>query len=292
MRIAVTGQHGQVALSLAECGSRQGIDVVLLGRPALDLEKPNTIRDALAAARPDVVVNAAAYTAVDKAESEPELAKLINGVAAGLVADVSRDVGVPVIQLSTDYVFDGTKSSHYLETDDVGPIGVYGASKLAGELAVAAANPRHVILRTAWVYSPFGHNFVKTMLRLAATRDELSVVADQQGCPTYAPDIAEAVIAIALRLTQRTDETHFGIFNLSGSGEATWAEFAEEIFRLSALRGGPAPRVRRIATKDYPTPARRPGNSRLDGAKLYRIYGLRLPDWRESLAQCMKRLQA
>ena len=190
MRIVVTGREGQVARSLSEIGPGRGHEIVPLGRPTLDLLDPATIGPAIRAARPDAVINAGAYTAVDRAETEPEIAEAVNGRGAGVVAEVARDLGVPILQVSTDYVFDGTKPTPYVENDPTGPLGAYGRSKLLGEHLVAEANPRHAILRTAWVYAPFGANFVRTMLRLAATRDEVGVVADQLGCPTSALDIA------------------------------------------------------------------------------------------------------
>ncbi|TIM17034.1 MAG: dTDP-4-dehydrorhamnose reductase, partial [Mesorhizobium sp.] len=185
MRLVVTGRDGQVAASLLEAGpAAAGVEVIAIGRPQLDLARPDTVIEAIAAAKPDIVVSAAAYTAVDQAEDEPDLAFAVNAVGAGKVAQAASRLGVPVIHLSTDYVFDGTKDAAYVETDATAPRSVYGASKLAGEQAVASANPHHLILRTAWVYSPFGKNFVKTMLRLAADRDEIAVVADQWGNPT------------------------------------------------------------------------------------------------------------
>ncbi|RUV09947.1 dTDP-4-dehydrorhamnose reductase, partial [Mesorhizobium sp. M7A.T.Ca.TU.009.01.3.1] len=194
MRLVVTGRDGQVAASLLEAGqAAAGVEVIAIGRPQLDLARPDTVIEAIAAAKPDIVVSAAAYTAVDQAEDEPDLAFAVNAAGAGEVAQAASRLGVPVIHLSTDYVFDGTKDAAYVETDATAPRSVYGASKLAGEQAVASANPRHLILRTAWVYSPFGKNFVKTMLRLAADRDEIAVVADQWGNPTSALDIADAI---------------------------------------------------------------------------------------------------
>ena len=286
MRIAVTGKLGQVALSLAE---RAGPDarVILLGRPEMDLAEPASIAATIAAARPDVVVNAAAYTAVDKAETERDLAFAVNGAGAGAVAAAAK-LAVPLIHLSTDYVFDGSKAAPYTEADPTAPLGVYGASKLAGEQAVLAAHPGAVICRTAWVYSPFGANFVKTMLRLADTRDELGVVADQIGNPTSAQDIADCVLALAGKLADQ--QAAPGIFHMTGSGEASWADLAEAIFAASAAHGGPSAKVRRITTADYPTPAPRPANSRLDCSKLARTYGLSLPDWRPSLAAVVARL--
>ena len=289
MRIAVTGKAGQVVTSLVE---RAGADVTILplGRPELDLADAATIAPAIAAARPDVVVSAAAYTAVDKAESESEAAFAVNARGAGAVAAAAHALGVPVIHISTEYVFDGTKPSPYVESDPVSPLGVYGASKRAGEEAVLTAAPDAVILRTAWVYSPFGANFVKTMLRLAETRDELGVVADQIGNPTSALDIADAVLAVARRLHGAPAQAPRGIFHMTGIGEASWADLAKAIFAASAAAGGPAAHVRAITTSDYPTPAARPANSRLDCSRLEQAYGLRLPDWRLSLATTVARL--
>ena len=293
MRIVVTGREGQVARALAEVGAQNGITVVLVGRPALDLADPAGVLPALREARPDVVVNAAAYTAVDKAESEPDLAMAVNGAGAGAVAEAARALDVPVIQISTDYVFDGSATRPYREDDPTGPMGVYGATKLAGERAVIAANPRHAILRTAWVYAPFGVNFVRTMLRLAGTRDEVGVVADQRGCPTAALDIAAAIVEVAGRLVASPQDAALtGVFHLAGQGDAVWADVAEAVFAASAARGGPHARVTRITTADYPTPARRPANSRLDGSKLARVYGLTLPPWQVSVEACVRRLLA
>ena len=288
MRLVVTGREGQVATALAEAGAAAGIEVVRLGRPEFDLERPDTIDPALEAARPDVVVSTAAYTAVDQAQSEPDRARTANAVAPGVLARASYRLGAPIVHLSTDYVFDGTKAGPYTEGDPPAPVTVYGATKLAGEEAVAAAHPQHVILRTAWVYAPYGKNFVRTMLRLAESRDEVGVVADQCGCPTYAPDIADAVLEIATAL--RLGGGQAGLFHLAGAGEASWAEFAGAIFEQSSLRGGPHAVVRPIVTADYPTPAQRPHNSRLDCSKLADAYGVRLADWRDRLPFCLDRL--
>ncbi len=289
MRILVTGKNGQVATALQE-RAPEGVEVVAAGRPELDLADPASIRAAFDSEVADVVVNAAAYTAVDKAEAEEELATRINCDGAALVAEVARGLGAPIIQLSTDYVFDGALGRPYREDDPVAPIGAYGRSKLAGEEAVADSNPRATILRTAWVYSPFGANFVKTMLRLGETRSEVRVVADQIGSPTSALDIADAIFEIARQLMFEATPQKYGIFHMTGAGEATWAEFAEAIFAEAQALGRPAVRVIPITTAEYPTPARRPANSRLDGARLARDYGIVLPHWRDALKPVVARL--
>ncbi len=293
MRLLVVGREGQVARALAERGPALGADVELVGRPELDLADPGSVARALAGRRADAVVNAAAYTAVDRAESEEALATAINGPGAGAVAAAARAIGAPVLHLSTDFVFDGALDRPYREDDAPRPTSAYGRSKLVGEGAVAAANEAHIILRTAWVYSPFGANFVKTMLRFGETRAEVGVVADQWGSPTSALDIADALIAIAKRCAiAKRVEDYAGLYHASGAGEATWADFAEAIFELAQRQGRKRVTVRRITTADYPTAARRPANSRLDNAKLARVFGLRLPAWRESLQPVVSRLIA
>jgi len=291
VRLVVTGRDGQVAASLLEAGqAHAGVEVVAIGRPELDLARPETIVDAIALAKPDVVVSAAAYTAVDLAEDEPDLAFAVNATGAGKVAEAAARLGVPVIHLSTDYVFDGSASRPYLETDATAPLGVYGASKLAGEQAVAAAGPRHLILRTAWVYSPFGKNFAKTMLRLAADRDEISVVADQWGNPTSALDIADAILHAAAMLHGDKGVSAFGTYHVAGTGETNWSGFARHILDTSQASGGSWADVRDIATKDYPTKARRPANSRLSSAKFAAVFGWSAPEWRESTERVVRRI--
>jgi dTDP-4-dehydrorhamnose reductase len=291
VRILVTGREGQLARSLVERGALGGHDIVTLGRPEFDLAgDPDAIVAALEDRRPDAVVSAAAYTAVDKAESERELAFAVNERGARSVARAAHAIGAPLVHLSTDYVFDGSKSSPYVEADPTGPLGVYGASKLAGEHAVLAEHANSAILRTAWVYSPFGTNFVRTMLRLAADRDEVKVVADQRGNPTSALDIADGVISVAANLAHGGKAEQRGIFHMTAAGEASWAEFAAAVFALSAEAGGPCASVRPITTTDYPTPARRPANSRLDSTLLEQRHGVRLPDWRNSLRDVVSRL--
>ena len=291
MRVAVTGSKGQVATSLiGRAGPK--LEVIALGRPAFDLTDRAAVLAGLEAARPDVIVNAAAYTAVDRAEAEEALALRVNGEGAGHVAEAAERLGVPLLHLSTDYVFDGALDRPYREDDPTGPTGAYGRSKLAGEKEVAGRCENSVILRPAWIYSPFGANFVRTMLRLNETRDEVGVVADQRGNPTSALDIADALIAIAARVKDDSSPALRGIFHMTGSGEGTWADFAQAVFGEAAARGRRLTRVKRIATADYPTPARRPANSRLDNEKLARVYGLRLPDWRQSVAASCGRLLA
>jgi dTDP-4-dehydrorhamnose reductase len=223
MRIAVTGKSGQVTSAL-QALKAPDIEVIAIGRPELDLLAPSMVGETIAKLKPEIVVSSAAYTAVDKAESDEAAAFAINRDGAGAIAAAAAELSIPVIHLSTDYVFDGDKPELYVESDPVGPVSVYGRSKLEGEYAVAAANENHVILRTAWVYSTFGHNFVKTMLRLAETRDELSVVSDQLGCPTSANDIAVAIVKIAARLSKDSSPDLRGVFHLAGSAESNWAE--------------------------------------------------------------------
>ena len=290
MRIVVTGREGQVVRSLVERAVGKA-EIVPLGRPELDLAgDSDAIRAAVIAARPDVIVSAAAYTQVDKAETDRNLAFAVNEHGPRAVASAARESGAPLIHISTDYVFDGTKDSSYVEEDPTTPTSVYGWSKLAGEQAVLAEQPNSAVLRTAWVYSPFGANFVKTMLRLAADGEEVGVVADQRGNPTSALDIADAILAVAANLHGGDEPSRRGIFHMSATGEASWAEFAEAIFATSATAGGPTARVKHIRTADYPTAARRPANSRLDSGKLEHAHGVCLPDWHSSVKDVVSRL--
>jgi dTDP-4-dehydrorhamnose reductase len=289
MRVAVTGAKGQVATALAERAGPE-FEILALSRPAFSLEDRDSVFAAIEAALPDVVVNAAAYTAVDRAEAEEDLATRVNGEGAGHVAEAAASIGTPLLHLSTDYVFDGALDRPYREDDPTCPVSAYGRSKLAGEERVAKLCPNSAILRTAWLYSPFGANFVRTMLRLNETRDEIAVVADQRGNPTSALDIADALLSVVKRIRYDSSPSLRGVFHVAGSGEATWAEFAEAIFEEVHTRGRHLTRVRRITSAEYPVPARRPANSRLDTEKLRRVYGLELPDWRPSLAACCARL--
>ena len=266
MRILVTGKEGQLARSLAERARlHPWIELVTAGRPEVDLETPGSVASAISAARPDAVVNAAAYTAVDQAEDEPGRAMRINADAAGEAADAARAAGAPIIQVSTDYVFDGSASAPYDEAAPTAAIGAYGRSKLAGEEQVRAANPDHLILRTAWVYSPFGRNFVRTMMGLAERTDTVRVVGDQKGNPSSALDLADGIILILGRW-RRGDRTGMGrTYHLAGAGEASWADFADAIFEACRSLGLPAAQVQPIATADWPTKAVRPANSRSAG---------------------------
>jgi dTDP-4-dehydrorhamnose reductase len=293
MRIAVTGAGGQIATALAERAPSAGVELLRLARPEFDLLDRASIEGAIAHANVEVVVSAAAFTAVDAAESQPELAFAVNRDGAAAVARAARSAGASLIHLSTDYVFDGSKAGAYVETDRCRPLGVYGNSKLEGEEAVMAAAGDHVILRTAWVYSPFGRNFVKTMLQLASQRDEIKVVSDQVGSPTSVLDIADAILVIARNLRHRPNDAGLrGIFHYGGGGAVSWAGFAEEIFRLSAAQGGPSATVVPIATADYPTAARRPANSRLDSSRIVNRHGVGVHPWKEGLAPVVGRLVA
>jgi dTDP-4-dehydrorhamnose reductase len=289
MRIYVIGGQGQIARSLREAAARDSDVVFGCGeRPDVDVLRPQSIVRALDQFRPDIVVNPAAYTAVDKAESEPDQAFALNRDGAGHVAAAAANQAVPIIHFSTDYVFDGTKDTAYVESDPVNPRSIYGRSKHAGELAVASANKRHIVLRTSWVYAPFGSNFVRTMLRMAAERDSLRVVNDQVGCPTYAPDIATAVVGIAKKIAMEGWQSKFaGVTHLAGPDVRTWYAFANEILDGAALRGGRSVPISPILTLDYPTPAARPANSRLSTVRLASVFDIRLRSLRYSLSDCL-----
>ena len=251
-----------------------------LGRPALDLADRLSVNRALDASSADIVVNAAAYTAVDQAERDASAAFAINAAGAEHVAEACARLALPLIHISTDYVFDGMKPSPYLESDLTGPTTVYGRSKCEGEQQVAQTCPHHIILRTAWLHSPFGHNFVKTMLRLASEREQISVVDDQFGSPTYALHLAEIILAIADQLATGNADPQWGVYHAAGEGNASWYELAEAIFQASRALGGPSAKVIKIPSSRYAAAAKRPMNSRLDGGKLARSFDLRLPHWR------------
>lgn len=290
MKLLVTGRVGQVARALFEAGAMAGETVAVVGRPALDLLDRSSIEAVIDRERPTIVINAAAYTQVDQAESDEAAAFAVNADGARHVAEACAARALPVIHLSTDYVFDGKKDIAYRESDPTGPINVYGRSKLAGEEAVAAACAHHLIVRTSWVYSPWGSNFVLTMLRLAQTRRIINVVSDQFGCPTYAPHLADALLSMARRATSQPKTTTWGVYHAAGCGETNWCEFARDIYRAASAHGLPAAEVQPIQGKDYPTPAARPQNSRLNTQALHQHFGAKLPDWREGTAACVARI--
>jgi dTDP-4-dehydrorhamnose reductase len=282
MRIAVTGKEGQVVRSMRELGPVMDVEVIAVGRPELDLMDPDTVLRALKAAKPDAIVSAAAYTAVDRAEADCEVAFAVNGKGAEAVAKAARMLRVPLLHLSTDYVFDGTKIGRYVETDLTAPASVYGASKLMGERLVAATMDDYAIFRTAWVYSHHGQNFLRTMLRLGQNHSTLAIVADQRGCPTSAIDIGRAMILAARKLVVSNDNNLRGLFHLTGSGEATWADFAREIFSAAEAHGRQPVVIDAITSDQHASIAKRPRNSRLSTEKLLKSYGIALPDWQHS----------
>jgi dTDP-4-dehydrorhamnose reductase len=289
--ILVTGGTGQLAAALAAQG---GARVHRVGRPEFDFDQPETIAATFRAANPWLVVNAAAYTAVDAAETDAAAAYRANRDGPEELARLCAAAGVPLIHVSTDYVYDGDKASPYVETDAVGPRGVYGASKLAGEAAILSSGARAIILRTAWVYAATGRNFVRTMLQLGQTRDTLRVVADQHGCPTAAADLSAAILAIADRLkTAGWSDDLAGVYHAAGAGETTWHGLAQAVFEEAAAHHAKVPTtVAPITTAEYPTPARRPANSRLDCGRLHAVFGIRLPHWRDSLARTVDEIFA
>ena len=291
LKLLATGCKGQVVTALRRLCEAEGVALVCVGRPDVDLANLTDFESVLRAHEPDAVVNAAAWTAVDLAETNVAEAYALNCVAAGRISAAAAQAGLPVIQISTDYVFAGDRPDAYREDDVPGPASIYGASKLAGERAVAAANPQHVILRTSWVYSATGQNFLKTMLRVGRERDVVRVVADQTGAPTHADIVADGVLRVARAICEPCAAADlFGVFHLTAAGEASWRDFACAIFEESASLGGPLPEVEAIATADYPTPARRPANSRLDCSKIARTHGVRPQHWREAVAATVARV--
>lgn len=286
MKILITGSNGQVGSCLVNrLQLKPEIEFLALNRQELDITDPVKVDSIVKQFTPDVIINAAAYTAVDKAEQEVELCYAINSDGPKFLAEAAHKNGALLIHISTDYVFSGEKQGLYDEEDPVAPQGVYGQSKLAGELAVAKACPRHVILRTAWVFGEHGNNFVKTMLRLAQTRDYLGVVADQYGGPTYAGDIADTILSIASQIVN--DGAHaYGVYHFSGSPHVSWHTFAQKIFEKAKEQNllDKTIVVNPISTTEYPTPAKRPANSRLSNTKLKQVYGIKPSDWQEALA--------
>ncbi|MEX1153057.1 dTDP-4-dehydrorhamnose reductase [Parvibaculum sp.] len=292
-RVLVTGAGGQVGTELTVEAARMGFSVAALPHTDLDIADENAIAEAVTALKPDVVINAAAYTAVDKAESEPERAHAINARAPGFLGVACDRAGIPLLHISTDYVFDGNTGRPWREDDPVAPLGVYGASKAEGEDALRRATANHVILRTAWVFSPHGHNFVRTMLRLSSERDELSVVDDQLGCPTSATDVARVLLKLTSTiLDDKTagGEQPRGTFHFCNAGTTSWYGFARAIMAGAEMRGAPSAAVQPIPTSAYPTPAHRPANSALDCAKLKSVFGIEPRPWEEALDGVLDRL--
>jgi dTDP-4-dehydrorhamnose reductase len=283
--ILVTGGTGQLAVALAGAEPVPGLTVHCVGRPALDFDRAASIAEVFAASAPSLVVNAAAYTAVDAAEDNVDTAFRANRDASAELARLCEAAGIPLIQVSTDYVFDGLKGAPYVETDATAPQGVYGASKLAGEQAVLAACSRAIVLRTSWVYSPTGRNFVRTMLAAGQRNSELRVVADQMGCPTSAPDLACAILGIAAVLADGWQGRYAGVYHAAGTGETTWHGLAIATFAVAARYGMMAPTVTPIVTQDWPTRAKRPPDTRLDCGRFAAVFGLRLPPWQDGLAR-------
>jgi dTDP-4-dehydrorhamnose reductase len=288
MRILVTGRSGQLAASLAEMAAdRPDLELISLGRPEFDLEMTEQISEQIEAGRPDLVINAAAYTAVDKAETEPERAFAINRDGASAAARAAARLGVPFVHISTDYVFDGRQARPYVEADRTGPLNIYGRSKLEGESAVLEEHPQALILRTSWVFSPFGSNFLKTMLKVGAERPVLRVVSDQLGNPTSALNLAAVILKISPALRSEPG----GLYHLTGDGSTSWHGFADFIFQESSKRGGPAPVVEAISSAEYKTVAARPANSRLDCTAFANRFGVKLRPWtevaKETVARCL-----
>ena len=287
--ILITGAGGQLGTELQRCRWPAGWQVTALDVAELDLRDTAAIL-ALVASRPwAAIINGAAYTAVDKAETDLVTAWAVNAMAPAAFAEGCARADIPLVQVSTDYVFAGDKAGAWEVTDPVAPLGVYGASKLGGELAVRTSGARHAIVRTAWVVSAHGANFVKTMLRVGESRDSLTVVADQRGSPTSAADLAAALMTIAVRLVEDADAPT-GTFHFSNAGDISWANFATEIFRQSALRGGPSAGVVPIPSSDYPTPAQRPANSLLSHDAIRAAYGITPRDWRIALSDILDEL--
>jgi dTDP-4-dehydrorhamnose reductase len=288
--ILVAGRSGQLARCLDDLAMRRDVPLVAVGRPDLALENGSSIDRAISAVEPCAVINAAAYTSVDRAEAEPASAYRINRDGAARLAEAAGRRGILFVHLSTDYVFDGCKRSPYHEDDIPAPLNVYGCSKLAGETAVLKACPRASVIRTSWVYSPYGSNFVRTMLRLSETQPIVRVVDDQRGTPTSAVDLAVAILQIVERFQSADGSENAGIYHLAGGGETSWHGFAAAIFASLARRGRSVPRLMPITTEEYPTPARRPQNSCLDSSRAEHAFGVRLPPWRSSLEACLDRL--
>ncbi|AVO56697.1 dTDP-4-dehydrorhamnose reductase [Pseudomonas chlororaphis] len=285
LKILISGQHGQVSQALQQCLGNQH-ELIVPGRGLLDLSNPDAIRQQVRSLRPQLIINAAAHTAVDQAESEPELAFAINASAPGVFAEEARELGIPLIHYSTDYVFDGSKQAPYTEDDEPNPLSVYGQSKLAGEQAIGTAGGEHLILRTSWVYSNTGKNFLLTMQRLLQEKPHLRVVADQIGAPTWASTIAASTAALIERWQAGKPGT-WGTYHLTAAGETSWFGFAQAIGEHLLAQGKACATLEAIPSSAYPTPAPRPLNSRLDCSRLAREWGVVQPQWRSALHECL-----
>lgn len=285
LKILISGKTGQVAVELTKRLAGLG-ELIVLGRDELDLSQPEQIRAQVRAHRPDLIINAGAHTAVDLAESEPDLAFAINAIAPGVFAQEAKALGIPLIHYSTDYVFDGSKPAPYTEDDQPNPLGVYGQSKLAGEQAIIAEGGQHLILRTSWVYSTHGKNFLLTMQRLLPQRTELRVVADQIGAPTWAGTIAQSTRALIERW-QAGKPGAWGVYHLTAHGETSWFGFTQAIAEHLTAQGKQCASLEPIPASAYPTPAARPQNSRLDCSRLAREWQVTQPDWRVALNACL-----
>ena len=287
-KLLVVGKSGQLARAIAEVCASSGVDAICLERPDLDLIKPESIERAISRVAPQVILNTAAFTDVDGAELEQETAFDINARGPEHLANICARYGLPLIHISTDYVFDGQSSRPYRPDDPVAPLNVYGQSKAAGEVAVRETLETHVIIRTAWLYSMQGRNFLRTMLRLGEEKDQLSIVDDQTGSPTYAHDLAAGLLTVARMLLDRQEPSHWGTFHMTNAGSTTWFGFAEAIFDAAASNGQRAPDLAPIPTTDYPTPAKRPAFSVLDCQLAEDTFGVRMRPWKEALSACLE----
>jgi dTDP-4-dehydrorhamnose reductase len=288
--ILVVGRTGQLARCLQDLAARRNLLLAAIGRPDLDVEDVASIERTVTMIEPSAIINAAAYTAVDRAEAEPWRAYGINRDGAGHLAAAAVRRGIPFVHISTDYVFDGRKPCSYREHDAPAPLNVYGRSKLEGEVAVRKTHPWAIVVRSSWIYSPYGHNFVRTMLRLSENQSPVRVVDDQRGTPTSASDLAAAILEIVRQLASNNLSGNAGIYHLAGQGEATWHSFAASIFTGLASRGRRVPILQAITTEQYPTPSQRPANSCLDSSKAENVFGIRLASWQASLEECLDQL--
>ena len=288
--LLVLGAGGQLGQEMIDLARERGIEALGLDRAALDITDAAAVAQALEVARPSLILNAAAYTGVDRAEGEPEAAWAANAHGAEAVARGAAKIGAPLVHISTDYVFDGRKHGAYVENDPISPLGAYGASKAEGEKRVRALTPNHVILRTGWVFGKYGANFLKTVMRLVRDSDRLRIVADQRGTPTATRDVAEATLAVRTALAE--GRGNWGTYHFAGGAVTTWHGFAEAIVAEQAKATGRAPAVEPVATRDYPTAARRPANSELDSSLFAATFGYRAEPWRDRMIETVKILLA